>query len=628
MSQFVAIENIQAVLTRKTIIPTVVMWNRLEARPRTTDFVRALRAEIRDPLWMLTKQWQMGEFEGDDAGSPIFAKVHMTTSRLTKYRAAGDEVEAFNNDVPLESLVERQPIPLGNTQGVLSLDIRLLMGRQWIKLIKSIGLDHLVSDYKSEYSIQNPNPNAKSDSVICAHTKVWQQFAAVAGRAMDGGGLYLYLKEDSSRHAYDDITVTEAEKVQIDTLADKFIRWYEELFYQPNEEGNTAWQPSNLEYQFDVSTEDETGEKVFTAEEYYHGKLDWYNFDIDPQQQTLGVVDEDGPQPAVESKKFTHSFLPANVQFDGMPNTRWWSFEDGETNFGDIKPDTTDINKLLLMEFGLIYANDWFLLPFTLPAGSVAQVKGLAVTNVFGERTWVEPSGKGDDEDWQRWAMFGIATRGSESLDADTSLLILPTTPKINESEALEEAYLIRDEVSNMVWGIETTVPLADGSSKPGRAAADELFKRLKAILDSEIEGGLPPAEETDYQANIRYQLMTSVPENWIPFIPTHLDNDNREIQLQRASMPRIIPGNPLAPEKIKPRTVLLRHGLDELPAKPYYVFEEEVTRSGVRIAQSYQRARWYDGSVYTWKGVRKHTGRGEGSSGLAFDTLKPVKRA
>ena len=53
-----------------------------------------------------------------------------------------------------------------------------------------------------------------------------------------------------------------------------------------------------------------------------------------------------------------------------MPNTRWWGFEEGRTNFGDIDPDTTDIGKLMLIEFGLVYANDWFVLPLTLPAGT------------------------------------------------------------------------------------------------------------------------------------------------------------------------------------------------------------------------------------------------------------------
>ena len=53
---------------KQRLFPTVTTWNRLEARPRTPNFDRALRAEMRDPLWMLTKQWQMGEFRGSDAG--------------------------------------------------------------------------------------------------------------------------------------------------------------------------------------------------------------------------------------------------------------------------------------------------------------------------------------------------------------------------------------------------------------------------------------------------------------------------------------------------------------------------------------------------------------------------------
>ena len=40
--------------------PSITAYNRLEARARTEDFERSLRAEIRDPLWMLTRQWQMG----------------------------------------------------------------------------------------------------------------------------------------------------------------------------------------------------------------------------------------------------------------------------------------------------------------------------------------------------------------------------------------------------------------------------------------------------------------------------------------------------------------------------------------------------------------------------------------
>ena len=82
--------------------------------------------------------------------------------------------------------------------------------------------------------------------------------------------------------------------------------------------------------------------------------------------------------------------------------------------------------------------------------------------------------------------------------------------------------------------------------------------------------------------------------------------------------MPRILEGDTLPPQRVEPRTPLLRQNL---PAA-YFVHEEEVPRAGVRVTQTYQRARRPDGSVVVWYGARKATGRGEGSSGLAFDRL------
>src|SRR4051812_47454821 len=102
MNNYIAIDDIKPVLQKSVLIPSITMWNRLEGRPRTHNFDRALKAELRDALFMLTKQWQMGEFEGDDAGSPIFAKVHMETTQLNKYQAAANPAQMFENDIPLE----------------------------------------------------------------------------------------------------------------------------------------------------------------------------------------------------------------------------------------------------------------------------------------------------------------------------------------------------------------------------------------------------------------------------------------------------------------------------------------------------------------------------------------------
>ena len=99
-----------------------------------------------------------------------------------------------------------------------------------------------------------------------------------------------------------------------------------------------------------------------------------------------------------------------------------------------------------------------------------------------------------------------------------------------------------------------------------------------------------------------------------------------RQIQLQRAAMPRILEGDPDdTAKKIRSRTTLLRQGLDELPREPYLLYEEEVPRAGVIATERFQRSRSRDRRAWVWLGVRKRTGRGEGSSGLAFDRATDI---
>lgn len=616
------VANINEALKAR-LFPTVTVWNRLEGRPRTENFTRALKAEVRDALWMLSRQWQMGEFRGDDAGTPVFAKLHLKTTRLTKYRADDHATELFEDGIPLEAKVERRPVAFSLGGKNVALDLRLLMGRQWIKMVSKVG--NYAQGFIEKYPIEQPDPTSKEDAPLCAHQEVWQTFAAASTRLMDGAALYFYLKGPAPRHAYDGVAVLDIHKDDIDEVAAKFIAWFERLFYQPT--GQDAWEPSRLEYRFACSAPAVTDEKVLTADEYYHGHLDWYNFDVD--RETEGLGDDAGAVATDPRGKDTQTLIPTQIEFDGMPNTRWWAFEDRKTNFGDIKPDTTELAKLLLIEFGLVYANDWFLIPYTLPVGSIANIHGMAVTNVFGERIWIEPAGSGSDTAWQRWSMFTLNVKGDAVEAAETSLLLLPTVPKTQEGKPLETVVLIRDEMANMVWGIENTVLLANGESKQGSEAAIEtlnFYKRLVAENPGSSSDTTPLIENN---AMICYDVMNTVPENWIPFIPVHVAGDNRETQLQRAAMPRIIEGDPNKPERVRPRTILLREGLDRAVATSYYLHEEEVPRAGVRVTHSFQRTRWRNGSVFVWLGVRKHTGRGEGSSGLAFDRvvdLKPSK--
>jgi hypothetical protein len=621
MPSSVKIANVQQALQQR-LYPSVTTWNRLEGRPRTNNFDRALRAEVRDALWMITKQWQMGETRGSDAGSPVFAKLQIDTTRLTKYQPDALPPQLFEYDVPFEAKVERRPLPLLLGGRAVSLDLRLLMGRYWLKLIAGIGSYANSYITAPAYAIPAPDPTQKTDADRCAHPEVWQVFSAVAGRAMDGGALYLYLKADPSHHAYDGIAVATADHHAIDICAARFVAWFDRQFYQPPPAGDDSWVPPNLEYQFSASAPVPAGEKVYVADDYYQGRLDWYSLDVDGTNTALGAVPgsdvTDLPPTTVQS------MIPKPVTFSGMPNTRWWSFEDKKTNFGDITPSTTDLAKLLFIEFALVYANDWFVIPYTLPVGSIATIRGFVVTNVFGDRFWIRAADQGPDASWQRWSMFTINVRGKQGAPADTSLLLLPTVPKIHESPDTETILLVRDEVADMVWGIERTMSLPTGETKPGLEAARQTLAFFQNQLAAALGGTTPPLTVPP-AAPIRYEVMTSVPENWIPFIPVHVPGSNREIQLQRAALPRILDGDPNPPVKVQPRTVLLREGLDDVPPQTYFIYQEEVSRAGACLSQAFQRTRWTDGSVFTWLRVRRQTGRGEGSSGLGFDELVNV---
>jgi hypothetical protein len=174
---------------------------------------------------------------------------------------------------------------------------------------------------------------------------------------------------------------------------------------------------------------------------------------------------------------------------------------------------------------------------------------------------------------------------------------------------------MIRDEVANMVWGAERRIPLPSGESKQGSEAGYETRHFLERLA------GEPPEPLAGAEgARVRYRVMEGVPENLIPFVPVHVPGDNREVQLQRAAMLRVIPGGEEPPPKIRPRTSLLREGLDS--QADYFIHEEEVPRAGARMMESYRRTRARDGRVVLWLGVRKEVGRGEGSSRLAFDQL------
>ncbi len=605
-------------------LPTAVVWNRLEGRPRSDDLVRPLRAEVRDPAWMLARQWQFGEFEGEDAGTPIQAKMVAASTPLKQMQLGqGGEPLPYDGNIPIEFLVERQPV-------VPDLLMGLHIGRRWMRQLAGEfgGGDAILSAFREKYPVRSPAPGAKDLDSLKINSNRAERIlrGALAGKSLDGAAILKAIRRagpgdtPSKVFAADGVAIDDDRKVAVDALAADLLSWFNGLFGDAGPTSTTSWIPPRLEYEFSISApEADGGESRLVADQFPGGHLDWYSFD-----RIAGRAEAGGELPAATDPP--KSFVPTPVTFFGAPAVRWWEFEDSRVGFGLTTASKTDLAKILLAEFGLVFSNDWFIIPYRADIGSLLDMKGIVVTDNFGFNTLVEPVAKRHRELRElgfagNWSMWTLARRDQPG-QVDSRLFLAPALEPSLESKPVDEVLFLRDEMANLVWGVETVIPAELGGGRDARLAARQLSK-------STLDAFAPPAPaNADDLADVlvRYQLMGSVPENWIPFVAVKLANQLVASNLLQGAMPRdpvVEPalgedGTPVLQNNVAlPRgTILARDPV----TNPNLIHEEEVMRDGVVVQRTFRQARWTRGGTFTWSALKKRTGRGEGSSGLAFD--------
>jgi hypothetical protein len=543
-------------------IPLIRGWNRLEGRPRSADFERGLRAEVRDPLWFLTRQWQFGEFEGEDAGSPIDARIAYRTMPLDGY-SAGDRTLPYDSGTPLEVRVEREPVPF-------DLMLHMQAARVFERLLRDRGRAARLGDYAALFALDY-------EAAVAGEPTAESRALFESGKRFLFDAAQLIAAVRDSSHAvriagFFGLGTPEAAELVDAGLA--LAAWHERT-YGPPVAPAAAWRADRLDYRFACSAG--AGAASLTADGHRGGDLDWHAFDM--RAATPPSPDETAP-PAVLS------FLPTAIRFAGMPSPRYWEMEDGKTDFGKLDVNTNDLARLLLAEFMLLFSNDWCLLPLELDVGSFTRIQGLLVTDVFGEQTLIRAADRGRDGDWQRWSMYRLD--GDDA--AGMGLLLAPALTASIKSAAIEEVHFLRDEMANMVWAVEHRV-----------------MSKLGEPFDPEFAAAAPAQPATGPDA-ARYRLGQSVPPHWRPFIPARVPGSIRSIRLQRARLPE---------QAAMPAGQVLN------PPSPYFIAEEEVPRAGRLVTRSFRRARWTGGKTFLWVGRASPVGRGEGSSGLAFDQIE-----
>ncbi len=572
-------------------MPSITTWTRIESRAREDDLRLGLQAHTYDPLWFLARQWQVGEFVGEDAGSPVIARLEADSFGLTRYlgrplatqTAVGQALDT--RTTPLETRVEREPVIRGAQHLRLAADT----GQHFRRLLTAAGLVAFYPSYLARFALQAA---AQTDD------EATRRFLGVlALRCVDGSRLFDALRLGNFPNPglpglAQDTAITDADRTKAIGVAQAWLAWYQSLVSEPVD-GSTAWVPERMEYEFAVSAATPTGEIVLNTPEYTEGRLDWYDFTLRPGA-SLG-----SPNAETRREDIRQATIPTPVTFAGMPADRWWEFEDRQVDFGAVAPSPDDLVSLVLIEFALIYGNDWFIIPVELGVGSLTRIRALTVTNSFGEQVTIPPLTPPGASPGA-WRAFSLSVdprfpASSFGMPAGRDMLFLPPAlgPSLN-GQPVEEMWLLRDEMANLAWGVERAIQSRGGVRLDRR---DAYNRRLETA---------PPAPGAG--DHLTYRLTTEVPDYWIPLVPVPQPN-NDGIRLQRGALAR---GGGASPATARGRIL-------GVPGR-LLLFDEEVPRAGAYVSAAYQYARWIDGSTHLWLGRRKTAGRGEGSSGLRYD--------
>jgi hypothetical protein len=572
---------------------SITSWTRIEPQGRSEELTSSLAARAYDPLWFLTRQWQLGEFQAEDNGTPVLTRVRGTSARLGRIHlgplAAETRLEAPRYDplaFPLEVAVEHRPVPMTDDRHMLPLAIEA--GSHFLRMLKAQPLSRRYGRrFIARFSVEIPEN--------ISHGAAFRFLRTMAGKALDGRRLAAALRRRGAANLVKDeaLTIAAGDRAEVRQTALTWLRWYDNLFSQPEED--EAWIPSRLEYAVSVATrlsEEPEGEVTLTAAEYSDGHLGWNDFDLDAEVNMGTTGDR-------SFSSFVKTMLPTPVSIRGAPAPRFWEIEDREIAYGLGPAGPGDLGHLLMIEYSSSYGNDWFVVPLELPTGSLTRIDSLVVTDTFGVRTLIEPLAAWWHH-WSMWQLDQIRRPGGEGAAFPVSnLFFLPASvATVLEGQALEQVLFMRDEMANLAWAIERRIesPLEAGELRDQQQLAAESAEGPEGA----VHAGTP-----------RYVLASSVPENWVPLIPVN-DGETQSL-LARGAM--------LQPDG----TPKVHHARGEiLGLEPRLrIRDEEIPREGIRVDRIRRLTRWMDGSTILWTAYRKHVGRGEGSSGLQFDRLQ-----
>jgi hypothetical protein len=324
-----------------------------------------------------------------------------------------------------------------------------------------------------------------------------------------------------------------------------------------------AWHGSELRHRFALRA----GALRLEATDHRGGAIAWHDVDAVPDDAAaaLAVVPAAG--------------IPTRARYRGMPARRYWEMEDAAVFWPRIEAGPGDAGRVLLVEFAHAYSDHWLSIPIVLPAGALARVATLVVTDTFGERTLVRAATELDGAGGP-WRFCEVVPRAG----APAGIVFSPPVAGDLVGAPLAAVELVRDDTSNVVWAIDRVRRGLDG--------------RPRAVT---LPPPPSPAPRPADAPALAYRLGPAVPD---PFHPYRTVVRPEGVALVRA----IAPGQPATPHR---------------PDLPEHLAPGALALAALRVVSADHVARAPDGAYHVYTELTTRFATAGAAPVLAFDQLE-----
>lgn len=443
---------------------SITSWIRIEPQARDADLTPGVEARLHDPLWLLARQWQLGELDGEDGGSAVVARARFDVGRIHGVARADGAPAPFDpGALPLAAAIEATgragPRPIADVR------TQAEAGRQLARLLARAALGTHAATFTRGFPIAEPTDADATDRRFVA---------ALRGRVPDGVAVAAAVRARLPGLPPEIEVEVGADGAAVAAVCASWLAWYDGCEVEPP--AGTTWRADRLEYAATLHAALAGREVALDAGEHHGGALDWSRF----------ALRDVGPSAAAPERGVATA-VPSTVQYRGMPARRYWELEDGAVDWNAVDAGPGDAARMLLVDFAVVFSDDWSVIPIDVDADTLVRVTSVVVTDTFGVRTVVPAAAGG------RWRLFSCDAASPPVLFVRGDAAALSGPP-------LDDVRVVADEQANVAWAIEQTAARADGGGR---------------VVSIDAGDPRPPADGAP-----RYRLATAVPPGWHPLVP------------------------------------------------------------------------------------------------------------